>query len=349
MGNVDPSVLQEAKKANLRYVSDTNPGISRKGAGQGFIFYDKNGNKVVDPETVGRIDSLVIPPAWTNVWISPLANGHLQATGRDEKNRKQYLYHPEWNRICQETKFDKITSLAELLPSLRREVRARLAENGLSKEKILATVVWLLQKTYIRVGNEEYAKENNSFGLTTLRMRHVDVIGDRIQFEFKGKSGKMHSVDIAHPRVAKTIRKLGELPGYELFQYVDDTGNRRLVTSEDVNDYLKSITGEEMTAKDFRTWGGTVIGAEALYSAGNFTTKTEAKKNISHAVKQVSEQLGNTTTVCRSYYIHPTVIESYQKQLLVPHFEEVRAQKDKKPSELTQAEFATVTLIKEHS
>lgn len=334
---------------NLRYIADTIPGITRKQAGQGFAFFTAEGKHITDPLEKERLEKLGIPPAWTDVWICPFAYGHIQVTGRDEKGRKQYIYHEEWNKKRQQDKFDKLLSFGETLPSLRRTIRSHMYMRGLSKEKVLATLVWLLQKTYIRIGNEEYALENKSYGLTTLRTRHVDVVDTTFTFEFKGKSGKTHSIAVTHPRVSKTMRKLEELPGYELFQYVDEEKNRHTVDSEDVNDYIQSITGDEFSAKDFRTWGGTILGAETLYEIGPAETKTMTKKNISQAVKTVSKQLGNTTTVCRSYYIHPAVITTYQNQLLIPHFEETKKQLDKKPAELTQGEFATVTLIKDHA
>lgn len=343
------TTLPDPKKAHLRYVSDTIPGFSRQKMGTGFTYFYTNGKRITDTEIRDRIEKLAIPPAWTDVWIDPHDYGHIQATGRDEKGRKQYIYHPEWNKLVQENKFQKLTAFGEVLPPLRRQIRDRIAERGLTKEKIIATIIWLLQKTFIRVGNPEYARENNSYGLTTMRPKHVDVVGDTIQFEFMGKSGKRHKVDVTHPRVARTIRKLEELPGYELFQYIDENGERHTVSSDDVNEYLKSETGEDFTAKDFRTWGGTVIGAESLFEIGGFTSKTAAKKNISQAVKEVSKELGNTTTVCRCYYIHPTVIASYEKEILIPHFEKVKQNNGDKPNELTIGEFATFTLLKKYA
>jgi DNA topoisomerase-1 len=342
------AIVPDPKKAHLRYISDTTPGYSRQKMGHGFTYFYTNGKRITDPIVRDRIEKLAIPPAWTNVWICSVDYGHIQATGQDEKGRKQYVYHPEWSKLSQDTKFQKLTSFAEILPPLRREIRGKIAERGLTKDKVIATIIWLLQKTFIRVGNIEYAKENNSYGLTTMRPKHVDVVGDTIQFEFMGKSGKRHKVDVTHPRVARTIRKLEELPGYELFQYVDDGGERHTITSEEVNDYLKSVTGDDITAKDFRTWGGTVIGAESLYDLGVFSSETVAKKNIVQAVKQVSLELGNTTAVCRSYYIHPTVIESYEKEILIPHFEKIKKNKEGKPDELTVGEFATFTLLKKY-
>jgi DNA topoisomerase I len=335
--------IRETK--TLRYIPDTIPGITRKKSGDDFFYVDPDGKRV-SGEDLERINKLVIPPAWTDVWICPFSYGHIQATGRDEKGRKQYIYHEEWNKKRQERKFSKLLGFGDVLPSLRRTIRNDMGMPGLSKEKVMATIVWLLQKTYIRIGNEEYAKENQSYGLTTLRMKHVDVEAATVTFEFKGKSGKTHSIEVTNPRVSRTIRKLEELPGYELFQYVDEKKERHVVNSEDVNDYLRAVTGDDFSAKDFRTWGGTTLGADTLYHIGPADTKTATKKNISAAVKEVSKQLGNTTTVCRSYYIHPTVITSYEAKRLVPHFEEVKKKLDDKPRELSIAEYATVTLIK---
>jgi len=345
----NPEIQKDVEKANLRYVSDDSPGITRKGVGTSFYYVDRYGKRINDTSTLERIEKLAIPPAWESVWIAPFANGHIQATGRDEKGRKQYIYHEEWNRIMQENKFNKLLFFSEVLPTLRREIYEGMQERGLTQRRVLATIVWLLEKTYIRIGNQEYAKENDSYGLTTLRMKHVDVSGDTVKFEFRGKSGKEHEVEIEHPRVAKTIRKLEELPGYELFQYVDSDGNRRLIQSDDVNEYLKKITGEDITAKDFRTWGGTVYAGDALYELGPFETKTQEKKNIASAVKKVSQHLRNTTTVCRCYYIHPTVIETYEKKILIPHFDETKKKIDKKPQRLSFDEFAVTTLLQQYA
>lgn len=340
-------VKRELEEISLRYVSDASPGILRQKKGTGFV-YLKNGEPVKDPFVKERIEKLSIPPAWEHVWISPTANGHIQATGRDEKGRKQYIYHEKWNKLMQQNKFNRMIFFGDVLPSMRREILAGMQERGLTQKRVVSTVIWLLGKTYIRVGNEEYAQENQSYGLTTMRMKHVDVSGDTVRFDFKGKSGKFHSVEVEHPRVAKTIRKLEELPGYELFQYIDEEGNRRLVESGDINEYLKKITGEEITAKDFRTWGGTAYGAESLYDEGEFSSKKEALSKISSAVKKVSKHLGNTTSVCRAYYIHPAVIRSYEKRELIPYFEECRRNYST-GSGLTRSEYSVHRLIKKYS
>lgn len=334
------------KSKSLRYVTDIGPGITRVKRGKSFI-YLKNG-KPVKSVTKKRIEKLGIPPAWEQVWICPSPNGHIQATGRDEKGRKQYLYHQKWNELTQQNKFHKLVFFGDVLPTIRREVSAGMNERGLTQRRIVSTIIWLLGKTYIRVGNEEYAQENQSYGLTTMRMKHVDVDGNTIRFDFKGKSGKYHLVEVTHPKVAKIIKKLEELPGYELFQYVDSDGARHTVASDDINTYLKAITGEEITAKDFRTWGGTVYAAENLYDLGNFENEIQAKKNISTAVKNVSKHLGNTTTVCRTYYIHPLVFKTYEQEKLIPFFQEHK-RRYKPKRNFSTYEYLVHKLIKTHS
>jgi DNA topoisomerase I len=344
----DPDeVKKELKEISLRYVTDDIAGITRQKKGQGFI-YVKNGEIITDPHTKERIDKLAIPPAWEQVWIAPTGNGHIQATGRDEKGRKQYIYHADWNKLMQQNKFNKMVFFGDVLPDLRREILAGMKERGLTQKRIISTIIWLLGKTYIRIGNEEYAQENQSYGLTTMRMKHVDVTGDVIKFEFKGKSGKFHSVEVEHPQVAKTIKKLEELPGYELFQYVDTDGNRHTVESSEINDYLKQLTGEDISAKDFRTWGGTVYAGETLYTEGEFESQKDAVKKISQAVKQVSKHLGNTTAVCRAYYIHPTIIKAYEKKELIPYFE-ICKRDYSSGSGLTRSEYSVHRLLKKHA
>lgn len=338
---------KELKAVSLRYISDDIPGITRQKKGNGFM-YLKQGEVITDPRIKERIESLRIPPAWEQVWIAPTANSHIQATGRDEKGRKQYIYHEEWRKLMQQTKFNKMIFFGDVFPNIRQEVIAGMQERGLTQRRVVSTVIWLLGKTYIRIGNEEYAQENQSYGLTTMRTKHVDVSGDTITFDFKGKSGKYHTVSVEHQRVAKTIRKLEELPGYELFQYIDGEGKRHIVTSDEINDYLKQITGDEVTAKDFRTWGGSVYAAENLVHEGTYETKTELKKKLSSAVKQVSKHLGNTTTVCRMYYIHPTVIKSYEDKELIPFF--LESKKEYSPGRrLSLSEYALHRLIKRHT
>jgi len=300
-----------AKAAGLRYVSDDKPGIRREKQGEGFRYLDKDGAVIDDEATLARIKALVIPPAWTEVWICPSPNGHLQATGRDAKQRKQYRYHAKWRSVRDEVKYERMLNFGQALPQIRRAVDAALKLPGLPREKVLATIVRLLEVTMMRIGNEEYARTNKSFGLTTLRTRHVKVDGKEIDFNFRGKSGVFHTIHLEDRRLAKIIAKTRELPGQDLFQYIDEDGERHAVDSGDVNDYLRTITGEDYTAKDFRTWSGTVLAALALHEFEKFDSETQAKKNIVRAIESVAERLGNTPTICRKCYVHPAVIDAY--------------------------------------
>lgn len=308
--SVDP--IQSARDAGLRYVSDEGPGIRRKRAGKGFSYIGPDGEVLRDAKQLQRIRSLAIPPAWTDVWIAPTPRGHIQATGRDAKGRKQYRYHPAWRAVRDATKYHRMIAFAEALPRLRERVLRDMAVPGLPRNKVLATVVRLLDETDIRVGNQEYARENESFGLTTLQNQHVEVTGSTLRFQFKGKSGKEHAIEVRDRRVAKIVRKCEELPGQELFQYLDGDGERRLIESSDVNDYLREVTGQDFTAKDFRTWAGTVVAAHTLREMGAAETKTELKQNINAAVKKAAQRLGNTPTICRKCYVHPSVIDAYE-------------------------------------
>lgn len=303
--------LECARSAGLRHTPDTVPGIRRERAGEGFVYFHPNGKLIEDAEELERIRTLVIPAAWEDVWICPNSNGHLQATGRDAKGRKQYLYHTRWRKISGEIKFQRMVAFGRALGTIRRSLERDLALPGLVRQKVLATVVKLLETTLIRVGNEEYVKENRSFGLTTLRNRHLEVSGSVLRFRFRGKSGIEHSVEVRDRRVARIVKRCRDLPGHELFEYVDDDGEVRSVASEDVNEYLRDITGDDFTAKDFRTWGGTVCAARALVELGPFELQTQAKKNVVQAIKQVSQHLGNKPATCRKYYVHPAVIEAY--------------------------------------
>jgi DNA topoisomerase-1 len=300
-----------ARFAGLRYVRDSDPGLRRKRAGRGFSYVDASGLRLTDRETLRRIRSLVIPPAWTDVWICPLPAGHLQASGRDARGRKQYRYHPRWRRVRDENKYNRLVALAEALPAIRRHVDEALSRPGLTREKVLGTVVRLLETTHIRVGNEEYARANKSFGLTTLRTRHVEVSGSKLRFRFRGKSGKSHEVDLHDRRIANIVKRCQDVPGYELFQYVDDTGASRSIDAADVNEYLREIAQDSFTAKDFRTWAGTVLAARELLASGAGETEAESKRRVVAAVKAVAERLGNTPAVCRAHYIHPGVISRY--------------------------------------
>jgi DNA topoisomerase-1 len=306
---VDP--VESARAAGLRYVRDDSPGLRRRKRGTGFTYIDPQGRTVKDAATVARIRQLAIPPAWTDVWICPRANGHLQATGRDARGRKQHRYHADWRQVRDETKFGRMVAFGEALPKIRERIGHDLSLRGLGRDKVLATVVKLLETTLIRVGNTEYVKQNNSYGLTTLRNRHVDVDGSTLRFEFRGKSGKDHSVEIHDRRLARIVRQCRDLPGQTLFQYLDETGERQSVSSEDVNAYLRETTGEEFSAKDFRTWGGTVLALSALLEMSVGDSEREANHAVVEAIKRVSGQLGNRPAICRKYYVHPLVIESF--------------------------------------
>ena len=334
--------------AGLRYVSDEKPGITRKKWGNNFRYFAPDGKQVKDPAILGRIKSLAIPPAWTDVWICPLANGHLQATGRDARKRKQSRYHPRWREVRDETKYERMKLFGQALPRIREHVESDLALPGLPREKVLATIVRLLETTFIRIGNEEYARENHSYGLTTLRNKHVDVEGSNVHLKFKGKSGKMHSIDVRDRQLARIVKKCQDLPGYELFQYVDEQGNPRSIDASDVNEYLHAITGEPFTAKDFRTWAGTVLACAMLREFNACDTQSQAKKNVVQAIAAVAERLGNTPSVCRKCYVHPAVIESYMSGVMAGAFEkEVKKQMEQTPHELRKEELDLLHLLDE--
>jgi DNA topoisomerase I len=339
---------EAAEEAGLRYVSDDQPGYTRKRNGDGFVYFDTEGKPIRDEQRILRINRLAIPPAYRDVWICPSPNGHLQATGKDDRGRKQYRYHERWREVRDENKYEKMLIFGEKLGKIRRRVKKDMALRGLPREKVLATVVHLLETTFIRVGNEEYARENKSFGLTTMRNRHVEVKGSTVTFNFRGKSGIMHEREVEDPRVAKVIRKLTDLPGQELFQYVGDEGEARNVSSQDVNDYLKEISGEEFTAKDFRTWAGTVMAAVALNEVGAFENKTQAKKNVRDAVHAVAKVLGNTPAVCRKCYVHPLVLETYLSGAAIEGLKK-RAEETLVESleDLSSAEAAVLTFLRE--
>ena len=306
-------MLLAARSAGLRYVNPSDPGIRRVRRGTGFSYLDRSEQIVTDEETVARIRKLAIPPAWSEVWISPSPNGHIQATGRDARGRLQYRYHPLWTRVRDDTKYERTIAFARALPRLRRQVDLDLARRGLPREKVVATVVRLLETTLVRVGNEEYAKQNRSFGLTTLRNRHARVRGTTLKLTFRGKSGKEHSVGISDRRVARIVRACQELPGQHLFQYVDDDGVPQRVESDDVNEYLRAAMGDEFTAKDFRTWAGTVLAARAFQAIRTEEADASAptKAELTRVVEDVAKRLGNTPAVCRKCYIHPQIIDSY--------------------------------------
>lgn len=309
--------LKSAIQVGLRYVSADMPGITRERANKSFLYRFPTGDEVKEPQVLARIKSLAIPPAWTQVWICPDPSGHLQATGRDARGRKQHRYHPHWREIRDDTKYNRMIAFARKLPRIRQRVFEDLKLPGLPRNKVLAAVVRLLEVSLIRVGNDEYARENDSFGLTTMHDRHVRVRGQRLRFHFRGKSGKEHDVDICDRRLARIVKRCQELPGQELFQYVDEEGRRQDVHSGDVNDYLREICGDDFTAKDFRTWAGTVLGAMALAEFRKFDSLAQAKRSLAQAIESVAERLGNTPAVCRKCYVHPVIINSYMDGTLV--------------------------------
>ncbi|HZQ29581.1 MAG TPA: DNA topoisomerase IB [Patescibacteria group bacterium] len=306
------------RDVNLRFVSDKKPGFSRKVYGKGFKYFDREGKEIKEENVIERINKLAIPPAYTRVWISPYANGYLQAVGYDDRKRKQYRYHPLWIKISQKEKFSHIKEFAQALPKIRSKIQYDMEKPGMPKEKVVATVVWLLANTLIRVGNEEYEEENDSYGLTTLKGRHTRVnTTDKVIFRFKGKSGVYHKISVKNKRVASIIRRCKEIPGQDLFEYLDDSGNVQSVDSYDVNEYLKEITGEEITAKDFRTWGGTVLAASTLNKLGISNEENVTKENITSTFKEVAAFLGNRPATVRKYYVHPRVIDSYLKGRII--------------------------------
>jgi DNA topoisomerase I len=351
-GEIDPESEKRelAGKGGLVYVTDESEGIRRKRRGRGFSYFEGDGRRVVEKEILERIKELAIPPAWTDVWIGPDPAGHIQATGRDAKGRKQYVYHPRWNEIRAGIKFDRLISFGRALPRIRNRIDSDLRKRNLSRRKVTSLVVALLDTAKIRVGNPEYARENRSYGLTTLRNRHVDVFGSTVHLEFRGKSGKVRSVDIENRRLARQVKRCQELPGQELFQYLDEDGNRRPIRSEDVNEYLGEISSENFTAKDFRTWWGTVLMAEELYALRESGGKPNPKKHIVAAVRAVAEELGNTRSVCKKYYIHPAVIEAFETGRLFDAFERASEPKDGEPGDSDQlgiAERAVLELLEQ--
>jgi DNA topoisomerase-1 len=340
-----PDPVSSARTAGLRYTTDAKPGIRRKRQGKGFTYLGSDGRIIHDAAEIARIRALVIPPAWRDVWICPDPRGHLQATGRDARGRKQYRYHPKWREVRDETKYHRMIGFAQTLPAIRRKTADDLRRTGLPREKVLATVVQLLEKTLIRVGNDEYARSNQSYGLTTLRDGHVEIKGPRVRFSFRGKSGVVHDIDLNDRRLARIVKQCRDLPGYDLFQYVDENGERQTVGSEEVNAYLKEITGQDLTSKDFRTWAGTVLAAQLLKDFEAFTSNAQAKKNIVQAVEMVAKRLGNTKAVCRKCYIHPAIFDAYVDGSML----ETMAQRARKVARavdrLTEPEAAVVGLL----
>ena len=342
----DLDAVNAAKSAGLRYVSDRMPGIRRKQIGKAFTYITSDGSTLRDSEALARIKSLAIPPAWANVWICPIPNGHIQATARDAKRRKQYRYHSRWRMFRDETKYDRLIAFGQVLPSIRRRTEKDLARAGLPREKILATVVRLLETTLIRVGNEEYARNNDSFGLTTMRDHHVDVSGSSLRFEFRGKSGVQHAVDLKDRKLARIVKRIQDLPGEELFQYLDENGERHSIGSSDVNEYLREIAGQDFTAKDFRTWAGTFLAAKALQEFEAWDSKAQAKRNIMRAIESVAKRLGNTKMVCKKCYIHPAVLNSYLDGSLMETLRHrIRKEMTESLSELQPEEAAVLAFL----
>jgi DNA topoisomerase-1 len=345
MASVDDP-KESAEEAGLIYVSDEDRGFSREKRGEGFAYFKANGDELTDEKALERIRKLAIPPAWTDVWICAKANGHLQATGRDARGRKQYRYHPQFRELREDTKYEHMLAFAKALPAIRAKISRDMALRGLPREKVIATVVHLLETTLIRVGNDDYAKENKSYGLTTLRNPHVKVEGAQLKFRFKGKSGKTWDLKVANRRVAKIVKACQELPGQRLFQYVDEDGELREVTSADVNGYLKDITGTDITAKDFRTWAGTVMAALALQEFEAFDSQAGYKRNVKAAIERVSQRLGNTPTICRKCYVRPEVFASYQQgELLLDIKQKVDAELRENLDALKPEEAAVLALL----
>jgi DNA topoisomerase-1 len=343
-----------AARAGLSYVTDGLAGISRRRAGRGWAFYGPDGARITDSAQRKRITSLVIPPAWTDVWICPDPNGHIQATARDARGRKQYRYHPSYREARDKSKFRRILEFSEVLPDIRDRVERDLRARDLSRRQILATVVQLLDRTLIRVGNDEYARENRSFGLTTLRGRHVQIKGATLRFSFRGKSGIQHDVAITDRRLARIVQQCQDLPGQELFKFLDAAGKRQSVASDDVNAYLRVITGRDITAKDFRTWAGTMLAARELRAMGTASSQRATEKNIVRAIDAVAERLGNTRAVCRKYYVHPALLLAYQQGRTAPlplpaGMPPRRKRRESPPPALRQEEVAVLQFLQEEA
>jgi DNA topoisomerase I len=343
--SVDPETLvapvASARAAGLRYVSDLSPGIRRRRAGASFRYIGADGRPIRDKEALGRIKRLAVAPAWIDVWITPDPKGHIQATGRDARGRKQYRYHPRWRQVRDTVKYDRMVAFARALPKIRERTDKDLERPGMPKEKVLAAIVRLLEETRIRVGNEEYRKENHSFGLTTLRDRQVEVMGSEVRFVFHGKSGKLHRVTLRDRRLARIIARCQEIPGQELFEYLEENGEPKPIRSEDVNDYIREISGEDFTAKDFRTWAGTILAARFFREASVTPQTRGAKKALVRAIARVADELGNTPTVARKGYIHPAVIAAFLAGGLKP----IRNRRDRDPYKLSAEERGLLKLL----
>lgn len=343
---VTASSVHSARMSGLRYVTDRIQGITRRKKGKNFCFYSLRRQVIRNPIELRRIKALAVPPAWTDVWISPFSDSHLQATGRDARGRKQFRYHSTWREVRDQNKYDRLTLFGRVLPKLRRHVARDLALPGLPRPKVIAVIVKLLETTFIRIGNDEYARENQSFGLTTMRNKHVKVSGPKIRFQFRGKSGIARDMYFSDRKLAQIVRRCQELPGQDLFQYLDEDGQPHAVNSSDVNDYLRRVTAIDLTAKDFRTWAGTILAARALAELKCLGSKTEAKRNLVKAIESVAKKLGNTRAVCRKCYIHPAVVNSYLDGTLVASLNQsIRAQRADSLSGLTPEETAVMAIL----
>jgi DNA topoisomerase-1 len=337
---------ESAKAAGLRYVTDTKPGIQRKPWRKTFRYFNPDGTMLRDTDTLARIKSLVVPPAWTDVWICPNPKGHLQVTGRDARGRKQSRYHPRWREVRDETKYERMMIFGVALPKIRECIERDLSLPALPRQKVLATIVRLMETTLIRVGNEEYARQNHSYGLTTMRNKHVDVAGSTVTFSFQGKSGIKHTVDITDRRIAKIVQRCQDIPGYELFQYVDKDGTQHSIDSADVNEYLREISEQDFTAKDFRTWTGSVLACELLYEFETFDSQTQAKRNVVQAIKSVASRLGNTPSVCKKCYVHPAVLDSYMSGAMLKTVKRQVQEQDSDSRELQRRELDLLDLLR---
>ncbi|MDE3250434.1 MAG: DNA topoisomerase IB [Bacteroidota bacterium] len=345
---IDKNYEQAAIAARLLYVSDRSPGITRVRKGKGFAYLYQN-KPIRDKSAIERIRKLVIPPAWINVWICPVENGHIQATGHDVRHRKQYRYHALWNQLRHETKFHRLLEFGKALPHLRDKLEQDLALPGLSRDKVLAAVISLMERTYIRVGNPEYEKANGSYGLTTLRDKHVQIQGDKVRFSFTGKKGIAQDITIRNKRLARMVQRCRDIPGQELFQFIDEAGERKPIDSGMVNDYIRTASGIDCSAKDFRTWAGSLHALQALRSLGEAITVTEKKKNVVAALTAVSEKLGNTRTVCKKYYVHPRLIELYEEGNLRQYQRELdKAEDNEGNNGLTAEEKVLMKILAQH-
>ena len=340
----DPEAAAQA--AGLRYIADEEPGCSRRRRGKGWSYHAEDGTLIKDAAQLERIKALAIPPAWQNVWICADPRGHIQATGYDARGRKQYRYHDRWRTARDAAKYGRMLLFGEALPAIRKQVAADLRKHGLPREKVLATVVRLLEETLIRVGNDEYARRNKTYGLTTMRDKHVTIHGRRIEFRFRGKSGVKHTVDLADPQLARIVKRCRDLPGYELFQYFDEDGQRQDVKSHDVNDYLKSMSDNDWTAKDFRTWNGTVLTLAALRQCEPCATKAAARRCVAQIIKDVADHLGNTPAVCRKSYVHPQVIDCFIDQSIFDHLADFSYRAARSKHALTVDEAALMHVLK---